>query len=95
LSIFKQSRARLRAQRGAFRRRVAAFAPMPDHPPRPDCLHCVHYFVTWDVQQPRGCRAYAFKSQDLPSDVVFASSGQACQLFERKPAKPSPPRLLR
>ncbi len=68
---------------------------MADRPPRPDCLHCVHYFVTWEANQPRGCRAYEFKSLDLPSDVVFASSGQACQLFERKPENRRPPRLLR
>lgn len=74
---------------------MAASAAMPDRPPRPDCLHCVHYFVTWEADQPRGCRGYGFKSQDLPSEVVFASSGQACQLFERKPDKPNRTRLLR
>ncbi len=68
---------------------------MADGTPRPDCLHCVHYFVTWEVGQPRGCRAYGFKSHDLPSEVVFASSGQTCQLFERKPEKRPPRRLLR
>jgi hypothetical protein len=51
--------------------------------------------VTWDPQQPRGCRAYGFKSNDLPSDVVFASSGAACQLFERKPDRKPPGKLLR
>ena len=51
---------------------------------RPDCLHCVHYFVTWESDRPRGCRAYEFKSVELPSDVVLASSGDACQLHERK-----------
>jgi hypothetical protein len=60
---------------------------MADRPKRPDCLHCVHYLVTWEPAQPRGCRAYGFKSQQLPSDVVFASSGEPCQLFERKPAR--------
>jgi hypothetical protein len=58
-------------------------------------LHCQHFFVTWDAQQPRGCRAYGFKSNDLPSDVVYASSGAACQLFERKPGRKAPGKLLR
>ena len=62
---------------------------------RPDCLHCVHYFVTWESDRPRGCRAYEFKSADLPSDVVFSSSGERCQCFERKPGAKSKARLLR
>ena len=68
---------------------------MSTRPERPDCLHCRHYFVTWDPAEPRGCRAYEFKSRDLPSDVVFRSSGETCQLFDRKPARGGPPRLLR
>jgi len=40
--------------------------------------------VTWESDRPRGCRAYEFKSVELPSDVVLASSGDACQLYERK-----------
>ena len=51
---------------------------------RPDCLHCVHYFVTWESDKPRGCRAYEFKAAELPSEVVREASGQPCQLFERK-----------
>ena len=71
-------------------------APPPESKnARPDCLHCVHYFVTWESDRPRGCRAYEFKSADLPSDVVQASSGDACQLFERKDGKRPKARLLR
>ena len=62
---------------------------------RPDCLHCLHYFVTWESDQPRGCRAYEFKSPQLPSDVVLESSGEACRLFERKSETRSPTKLLR
>lgn len=68
---------------------------MPARPERPDCLHCTHYYVTWDVAQPRGCRAYEFKSAELPSEVVLASSGEPCQLFARKPGHGGPPRLVR
>ncbi|MBY0399250.1 uracil-DNA glycosylase [Myxococcota bacterium] len=68
---------------------------MTDRAARPDCLHCVHYYVTWDTGSPRGCRAYEFKSSELPSEVVLASSGAPCQLFERKPERPGPTRLVR
>ncbi len=62
---------------------------------RPDCLHCRHYFVTWEADKPRGCRAYEFKAAELPSEVVREASGQPCQLFERKQGEQKKPRLLR
>lgn len=71
-----------------------AARPRPDAE-RPDCLHCIHYFVTWEADRPRGCRAYEFKSAELPSDVVLASSGEACRCFERKPGSKPKARLLR
>ena len=62
---------------------------------RPDCLHCAHYFVTWEPDRPRGCRAYEFKSAEMPSDVVLSSSGERCQLFERKAGGNRRTRLVR
>ncbi len=62
---------------------------------RPDCLHCRHFFVTWEADRPRGCRAYEFKSFELPSEVVRASSGEPCQLFERKSGGRRGARLVR
>lgn len=47
----------------------------------PDCLRCKNYFITYDPRQPRGCRAYGFKSRDLPSHVVLSSSGAPCHFF--------------
>ena len=49
--------------------------------PAPDCLKCRHYFITHDPQQPRGCRAYGFKSRELPAQVVLATSGLPCHFF--------------
>ena len=57
--------------------------PTPLDRSRPDCLHCRHYFVTWESDKPRGCRAYEFKAAELPSEVVREASGQPCQLFDR------------
>ena len=62
---------------------------------RPDCLHCVHYFVTWETDRPRGCRAYEFKSVEVPSEVVLASSGEPCKLHERKSGARPRAKLLR
>lgn len=48
----------------------------------PDCRDCVHYFITWDVAFPYGCRAMDFKSKRLPHLDVLESSGQPCLRFE-------------
>ncbi|HEB70502.1 MAG TPA: uracil-DNA glycosylase [Desulfobulbus sp.] len=45
------------------------------------CLQCRHFYVTYDGRQPRGCRAFGFKSRQMPADVVLAGSGKACTLF--------------
>ena len=71
-----------------------AAGPRPDAE-RPDCLHCIYSLVTWEAGRPRGCRAYEFKSAELASDVVLASSGEACGCFERKPGSKPKARLLR
>ena len=51
------------------------------------CQKCIHYFVTWQVNQPHGCKAYGFKSKQIPSVVVKNSSGSSCQLFIEKKIK--------
>jgi hypothetical protein len=51
---------------------------------RINCRRCKYYFVTWDKDQPHGCKAYGFKAPYIPSLVVFQSSGSDCQLFEDK-----------
>jgi len=57
---------------------------------KPTCRRCVHYFITWEVDFPHGCRAMGFKSRRLPiMDVRRAMQGQACLSFEkRKMMKP-------
>jgi len=52
---------------------------------RINCRRCQHYFVTWEATKPHGCRAYGFKSPQIPSLVVFQSSGSDCSMFIQKP----------
>ena len=54
---------------------------------RIQCARCKHYFVTWDPNFPKGCRAYGFKSRTMPSQAVLSSSGKPCMSFEEKSAK--------
>ncbi|AXN41747.1 uracil-DNA glycosylase [Peribacillus butanolivorans] len=45
---------------------------------------CRHFYVTWDPNFPKGCRAFQFKTLNQPSLDVFRSSGQLCMKFESK-----------
>ncbi|MGR3221442.1 MAG: uracil-DNA glycosylase [Candidatus Anammoxibacter sp.] len=51
---------------------------------RINCLNCKHFYVTWEKEFPRGCKAMGFKSKNLPSEDVYNSSGMNCLRFERK-----------
>jgi len=65
--------------------------PMPPPPPeRPNCLACLHFFITHQPRHPYGCRVLGFKSLQYPAVVVFASSGIHCQAFvAKKPQAPN------
>ena len=49
-----------------------------------NCFQCEYFYVTWDQRNPRGCKAYGFKTRELPSIVVKKSSGIECLKFARK-----------
>ncbi|MET3317901.1 UNVERIFIED_ORG: hypothetical protein ABIC97_000987 [Peribacillus simplex] len=51
---------------------------------RVNCMACRHFYVTWDPNFPKGCRAFQFKTLNQPSLDVFCSSGQLCMKFESK-----------
>lgn len=52
-----------------------------------NCIKCKHYYVTWQPKAPNGCRAYGFKSKQMPSIVVKANSGMDCNMYEEKKKK--------
>ncbi|MCM3705454.1 uracil-DNA glycosylase [Cytobacillus firmus] len=49
-----------------------------------DCFKCKYFYVTWDRNHPKGCRAFQFKTSQLPSLEVFRASGNPCLRFEKK-----------
>ena len=50
----------------------------------PQCIQCIHYFISHDPDKPYGCRAMAFKCRINPARLVYQSSGIACQLYTQK-----------
>lgn len=53
---------------------------------RPPCLKCRHFFVTWDKSYPRGCRMFGIKTDRMPSERVFETTGVDCPAFQPQPA---------
>lgn len=51
---------------------------------RPNCFKCKFYFVTWDPQNPHGCKAIGFKGKAIPNVTVRKTSGKDCLLFQQK-----------
>lgn len=56
---------------------------------RADCYQCRHFYITWDAQQPRACRAYGFQSRLLPSLAIAQITGESCLQFQPKPPRAS------
>ncbi|WP_246943794.1 uracil-DNA glycosylase [Bacillus pinisoli] len=54
---------------------------------RINCFQCKYFYTTWDQNFPRGCKAFNFKTSQMPSVAVQRSSGSPCMKFEKKPAK--------
>jgi hypothetical protein len=52
---------------------------------RPDCNRCVHFYITYDMRMPYGCRALGFHGRQLPMLTVQAVSGADCLSFQSKP----------
>lgn len=51
---------------------------------RVECFKCRYFFITWDPNFPKGCKAYQFKTKQLPAIEVKKASGQTCLRFEKK-----------
>lgn len=54
---------------------------------RIDCRKCIHFKITWERNHPYSCKAFGFKSKNLPSVDVFLSAGQECLKFIPKQKK--------
>ena len=50
-----------------------------------NCMSCNSYYVTWNASHPHGCRAFGFKSAQIPSVVVAGASQDRCLKFSLKP----------
>lgn len=51
---------------------------------RVNCIKCKYFYVTWDTNNPRGCRYFGFKTKLMPSLAVYKSSGDKCKAYKSK-----------
>jgi hypothetical protein len=52
-----------------------------------DCMKCMHFYITWDKNHPKGCKVMGFKCNEMPSAVVYKASGVECLRFQPKAGK--------
>lgn len=48
------------------------------------CLDCANYYLTWENNFPYGCKAFGFKSSNIPCKEVKKSSGDECLYYVKK-----------
>jgi len=51
---------------------------------RRNCFKCSFFYITWDAKYPHGCKAMRIKTKQLPSIMVFQSSGNPCEFYKEK-----------
>ena len=49
-----------------------------------NCFKCQHFYITYDLHFPYGCKAVGFKSRLMPVREMFINSRIECQLFKEK-----------
>ncbi len=52
-----------------------------------DCHKCVFFKLTWENNRPYACKAFGFKSREMPSIVVFRAAAKECLKFSEKVRK--------
>jgi hypothetical protein len=52
-----------------------------------DCKKCLYFKITWEKERPYACRAFGFKTKNLPSIEVYSASGKECLKFIPKVLK--------
>ena len=48
------------------------------------CRNCRYYQITWDAENPYGCKKFGFKTTMHPADYIIKVSGQKCHSFTKK-----------
>lgn len=48
------------------------------------CRHCRYYQITWDQNNPYGCKKLGFKTKLHPADYILNLSGEPCHSFDAK-----------
>lgn len=49
-----------------------------------NCFKCEFFFITWERERGRGCKAFKIKSKEMPSSMVYRASGTACLKYKPK-----------
>ena len=48
------------------------------------CQGCVHFYITYRVKRPWGCKKFGFLSKNLPYQEVLLTTGMECAYRKEK-----------
>jgi len=57
---------------------------MSEKTPKINCFHCKFFITTWEPKYPKGCALFGIKTTQMPSALVFNSTGEPCNGFIKK-----------
>ncbi len=48
------------------------------------CKDCLHYYITYDPNNPNGCKIFNFKAKKMPIQILLDQGEKSCLAFEDK-----------
>ena len=49
-----------------------------------NCWTCKYFYISWHTTMPYACRAFGFKSKNIPSLEVLSADGRSCKAYNSK-----------
>ena len=49
-----------------------------------NCWNCKYFYISWHPTMPYACRAFGFKSKNIPSLEVLSADGRLCKAYNSK-----------
>ena len=55
-----------------------------------NCFRCKYFYITWNIEYPKGCRKFCFESDSLPTIFLKKCNIPVCPFFKDKFVKADP-----
>ena len=55
-----------------------------------NCFRCKYFYITWNIEYPKGCSKFCFESDSMPTDFLEKCNIPICPFYKDKFAKTDP-----